>query len=32
MVTADERFYNAIYRDVLSPHICWIENFPSSES
>jgi predicted nucleic acid-binding protein len=32
MVTADERFYNAIYRDVLSAHVCWIENFPSYES
>jgi predicted nucleic acid-binding protein len=26
MVTADERFYNAIYRDILSPYLCWIEN------
>ncbi|MBD2481325.1 type II toxin-antitoxin system VapC family toxin [Planktothrix sp. FACHB-1365] len=27
MVTADERFYNAISRDVLCSHLCWIENF-----
>lgn len=26
MVTADERFNNAISRDILSPHLCWIEN------
>lgn len=26
MVTADERFYNALSRDVLFPQVCWIEN------
>ena len=26
MVTADERFYNALSRDVLFSQVCWIEN------
>jgi len=28
MVTADKKFYNAIFKDVLSTHLCWIENLP----
>lgn len=28
MVTADERFYNALKRDVLFPHLLWIEDLP----
>jgi predicted nucleic acid-binding protein len=28
MVTADERFYNALSTDVLFSHLCWIENLP----
>lgn len=28
MVTADQRFYNAVRRDVLATHLCWIEDFP----
>lgn len=26
MVTADERFVNATCNDILSSHVCWIEN------
>lgn len=26
MVTADERFYNSLSRDVLFSQVCWIEN------
>ncbi|MGB3207311.1 MAG: type II toxin-antitoxin system VapC family toxin [Crinalium sp.] len=28
MVTADERFYNALSKDSLFSHLCWIENLP----
>jgi predicted nucleic acid-binding protein len=28
MVTADERFYNALLSDVLSAHLMWIEEIP----
>lgn len=28
MVTADKKFYNAIFKDVLSTYLCWIENLP----
>lgn len=26
MVTADQRFYNALRGDTLAPHICWVED------
>lgn len=26
MVTADERFYNSLSRDILFSQVCWIEN------
>lgn len=28
MVTADQRFYNALKRDPLSVHLCWIADLP----
>ncbi|MBD2693545.1 type II toxin-antitoxin system VapC family toxin [Anabaena catenula] len=28
MVTADERFYNAVSNDKLFSHLCWIEDLP----
>jgi predicted nucleic acid-binding protein len=28
MVTADERFYNALSRDALSSHLMWVEEIP----
>lgn len=28
MVTADERFFNALQRDSLAPHLCWVEDLP----
>ena len=28
MVTADERFYNALSRNELFTHLCWIEDLP----
>jgi predicted nucleic acid-binding protein len=28
MVTADERFYNALSRDALSSHLMWVEQIP----
>ena len=28
MATADQRFYNALERDVLSAHLIWIEDIP----
>ncbi len=28
MVTADERFYNALSNDILFSHLCWIEDLP----
>lgn len=28
MVTADERFYNALKSDVLFSYLCWVEDLP----
>jgi predicted nucleic acid-binding protein len=28
MVTADERFYNALQNHALASHLCWVENLP----
>lgn len=28
MVTADERFYNAVQRDALATHLCWVVDIP----
>ncbi|MBD2775724.1 type II toxin-antitoxin system VapC family toxin [Iningainema tapete] len=28
MVTADERFFNALQRDSLATHLCWVEDLP----
>lgn len=28
MVTADERFINALQGDALSEHLCWVEDLP----
>lgn len=28
MVTADERFFNALQSDPLISHLCWVENLP----
>jgi predicted nucleic acid-binding protein len=28
MVTADQRFYNAVRQDILAAHLCWIEDLP----
>jgi predicted nucleic acid-binding protein len=28
MVTADERFFNALQNDVLVSHVCWVEKLP----
>jgi predicted nucleic acid-binding protein len=28
MVTADERFYNALQSDALATHLCWVVDVP----
>lgn len=28
MVTADERFFNALRRDPMAAHLCWVEDLP----
>lgn len=28
MVTADERFFNALQSDSLASHLCWVEDLP----
>jgi predicted nucleic acid-binding protein len=28
MVTADERFYNSLFREPLSAHLMWVEDIP----
>ena len=28
MVTADERFYNALQSDALATHLCWVTGVP----